>query len=139
MLLFVNQFKAVGLNAVVTERPNSLCYYYQNSGWGTGAAWQDGWWLKHPVIMSLYLFQSTPSYLEWTPKWVSAAIERAMTQTKPGGPDRTMAPVFEAASTQAGVVIPVIHDGFVPVRTNLRGLDQNTFNLDGYFEQVGFA
>ena len=87
--------------------------------------------------MSLYLLSDTPGYRTWGPQWAADAIEKAFVTTDEAQQIAILAPVFEAASKEAGLLIPVIRDGFVPVSSKLRGVDTNTFNLDGFFEQIG--
>jgi peptide/nickel transport system substrate-binding protein len=138
MQVFANQVSQSGIRVHLNTKP-AATWTNPGSGWGTGRAWEDGWWLKDPLTMCLYLFSDSSGYREWTPKWAAAAIEKAFVTTDEAKQIEILKPVFEAASTQAGVLIPVIRDGYVPVSAKLRGLNTNTFNLDGYFEQVGMA
>ncbi len=138
MQVFANQVSQSGIRVHLNTKP-AATWTNPGTGWGTGPAWEDGWWLKDPLTMCLYIFSDSSGYREWTPKWVANAIEKAFVSTDQAEQIDLVTPVFEAASTQAGVLIPVIRDGYVPVGSNLRGLNANTFNLDGYFEQVGLA
>jgi peptide/nickel transport system substrate-binding protein len=138
MQVFADQVTQSGIRVHLNTKP-AATWTNPGNGWGTGKAWEDGWWLKDPLTMCLYIFSDTSGYREWTPKWVATAIEKAFVTNSQAEQIDLVKPVFEAASTQAGVLIPVIRDGYVPVSSKLRGLNANTFNLDGYFEQVGLA
>jgi peptide/nickel transport system substrate-binding protein len=138
MQVFADQVTQSGIRVHLNTQP-AATYTNPGTGWGTGRAWEDGWWLKDPLTMCLYIFSDSSGYREWTPKWVAAAIEKSFVTSNEAEQIDLLRPVFEAASTQAGVLIPIIRDGYVPVSSKLRGLDANTFNLDGYFEQVGLA
>ncbi|MCW2529857.1 MAG: 4-phytase [Pseudonocardiales bacterium] len=138
MQVMANQLESSGIRVKLDTRP-AATWTDAGSGWGTGPAWEDGWWLKDPLTMSLYLLSDTPGYRTWGPQWAADAIEQAFVTTDQATQIKIMQPVLEAASLQSGLLIPVIHDGFVPVSSSLRGLDANTFNLDGYFEQIGKA
>ncbi len=136
MQLMANQLELAGFKVKLNTQP-AATWTDAGGGWGTGKAWEDGWWLKHPITMALYQLSDTPGYRTWGPPEAEAAIEKAFVSTDQAKQIEIMRPVFEQASAESGNLIPVIRDGFVPVSSKLRGLNINTFNLDGFFEQVG--